>query len=88
MPDTVADPGDNVTEADAVGAAMATLAPRVRAVVAMYYWEDLSVADIAVALGVSDGTVKGYLRDGRSALAPLLGSDDEDDRATVTEVTS
>jgi RNA polymerase sigma-70 factor (ECF subfamily) len=87
MPDTIGDPGDNVTEADAVGAAMATLAPRVRAVVAMYYWEDLSVADIAAALGVSDGTVKGYLRDGRSALAPLLGSDDEDDRATVTEVT-
>jgi len=64
---------------------MATLAPRVRAVVAMYYWEDLSVADIAAAMHLSEGTVKGYLRDGRAALAPLLGDDDEPERATIME---
>ena len=85
MPDAVAGPGENVAEADAVGVAMATLAPRVRAVVAMYYWEDLSVADVAAAMHLSEGTVKGYLRDGRAALAPLLGDDDEPERATIME---
>ena len=87
-PDTVAGPADDVTDADAVATALATLAPRVRAVIAMYYWEDLPVADIAVALGISDGTVKGYLRDGRAALAPLLGEDDEGERSAVMEVRS
>ena len=84
-PDAVAGPGDQVDTADAVGLAMDSLAPRVRAVVAMYYWEDLSVAEIAGALHVSVGTVKGYLRDGRTALAPLLGDDDEPERATIVE---
>lgn len=88
MPDAVPGPGDEVATADAVGTAMATLAPRVRAVVAMYYWEDLSVAHIATELGVSEGTVKGYLRDGRAALAPLLGDDEGDERSPVTEVIS
>lgn len=87
-PDAVAGPADDVTEADAVGSAMATLAPRVRAVVAMYYWEDLSVADIAAALDLSEGTVKGYLQDGRRALAPLLGEDDGGERSAVMEVRS
>ena len=85
-PDAVDGPADTLAEVDAVGAAMATLAPRVRAVIAMYYWEDLSVADIAAALRVSDGTVKGYLRDGRAALAPLLGDEEEQERAAIVEV--
>ena len=87
-PDAVAGPADDVTEADAVGTAMATLAPRVRAVVAMYYWEDLSIAEIAATLDLADGTVKGYLQDGRKALAPLLGDDDGRERSAVMEVRS
>ena len=86
VPDAVDGPSDALAQADAVGTALDTLAPRVRAVVAMYYWEDLSVADIAAALRVSDGTVKGYLRDGRAALAPLLGDEDEKERAAIVEV--
>jgi RNA polymerase sigma-70 factor (ECF subfamily) len=87
-PDAVAGPSDDVADADVVGSAMRALAPRVRAVIAMYYWEDLSVAEIANALDISDGTVKGYLRDGRAVLAPLLGDDDEGERSSVMEVRS
>jgi len=88
QPDAVAGPADHVAEADVVGVAMRSLAPRVRTVVAMYYWEDLSVAEIAGAMGISDGTVKGYLQDGRRALAPLLGEDDGRERSAVMEVRS
>ncbi|MCR6711893.1 MAG: sigma-70 family RNA polymerase sigma factor [Demequina sp.] len=85
-PDAVAGPADEVAEADAVATALGALAPRVRAVIAMYYWEDLPVATIADAMRIAEGTVKGYLQDGRRALAPLLGEDDEGERSAVTEV--
>ena len=86
-PDAVVVSGDDaVVVADAVGTALATLAPRVRAVIAMYYWEDLSVAGIAAEMRLSEGTVKGYLRDGRAALADLLGEDDDPERTAVLEV--
>ena len=86
-PDAVlASPADEVGQADAVGTAMAQLQPRVRAVIAMYYWEDLSVADIAGAMRIAEGTVKAYLRDGRAALASLLGEDNEPERTTIMEV--
>jgi len=93
MPDAVAESSADLAAADEVARALATLAPRVRTVIAMYYWEDLAVADIAAAMAISEGTVKGYLRDGREALAPLLGAtesgDDEDgERIAVAEVAS
>lgn len=43
---------------DELWAALATLAPRQRAVVVLRYYEDLSEADTAAALGCSVGTVK------------------------------
>jgi len=89
VPDAVVgSPADSLATRDEVGAALATLAPRVRATVALFYGDDLSVAQIAHELGVSEGTVKGYLRDGRAALAPLLGEDASEDNLPVKGVTS
>jgi RNA polymerase sigma-70 factor, ECF subfamily len=53
--------------------AVGALAPRQRAVVALFYVDDRSVAQIAEALGIAAGTVKSTLHDARSALAAALG---------------
>jgi RNA polymerase sigma-70 factor (ECF subfamily) len=47
-------------------------------VVALYYLDDLPVAEIAQTLGIAPGTVKATLHHGRAALAQILGCDDED----------
>jgi len=88
LPDVVAGQSASATPADEVAGALATLTPRVRAVVAMYYWEDLAVAEIASAMRVSEGTVRGLLDEGRTALAPLLGNDDEPERLAIMDVRS
>ncbi len=40
--------------------------------VALRYLEDRSIADIATVLGIAETTVRGYLHDGRAALAVSL----------------
>jgi RNA polymerase sigma-70 factor (sigma-E family) len=47
-----------LADVEEVWQALATLPPRQRAVVVLRYYEDLSVAETAVALGVREGTVK------------------------------
>jgi RNA polymerase sigma factor (sigma-70 family) len=49
-------------------------------VVALYYLDDLPVAEIAQTLGIAPGTVKATLHHARAALAQVLGCDDEDRR--------
>ena len=62
-----------VTEPDVdLAAAIATLAPRQRAAVVLFYFDDLPVADIARVLFVSDSTVKQHLHRARARLAALL----------------
>jgi RNA polymerase sigma-70 factor (ECF subfamily) len=53
--------------------AVGALAPRQRAVIALFYVDDHSVAQIAEALGIAPGTVKSTLHDARAALAVALG---------------
>lgn len=54
-------------------AAMAALPADQRAAIALFYLEDLSVAEIAAALGVPAGTVKTRLKAAREKLREALG---------------
>lgn len=56
-------------------AALAQLPPRQRACVALRYYEDLPVAEIAVQMGCSVGTVKRLLFNAHGSLRTLLGSE-------------
>jgi RNA polymerase sigma-70 factor (ECF subfamily) len=57
-----------------VNAALATLPAEQRAAIALFYLEDLSVAEIAAALGVPAGTVKTRLMAARDKLRVALGA--------------
>ena len=71
----VAGVADLVAERDRVLRALATLAPRQRAVVALRFYEDRTEADIASILGVSVGTVKSQLSRALSRLRARMEED-------------
>jgi RNA polymerase sigma-70 factor, ECF subfamily len=56
--------------------AIRTLPPSQAQVIALHYYEDYSIVQIAAALGRAPGTVKAQLHHGRVKLARLLGTDD------------
>jgi RNA polymerase sigma-70 factor (sigma-E family) len=62
------DPGDRVLLHRALG----TLAPRQRAVIVLRYFEDLTEAQTAEALGIAVGTVKSQARDALRRLREVL----------------
>ena len=68
-----ADGTAGVDERDALWRALGTLPRRQRAVVVLRYYEDLSEAETAAALGISRGTVKSQAS---KALAALRRDDD------------
>ena len=61
------------TDRPAVLTALATLPPRQRAVVVLRYYDDLTVAATAQALGCSEGTVKSQTFDALARLRVVLG---------------
>jgi RNA polymerase sigma-70 factor (ECF subfamily) len=59
-----------------VMAALAKLGARERACVVLRYFEDMTVPQIAEALGTAQGTVKRYLSDATKSLQEILRPDD------------
>jgi RNA polymerase sigma-70 factor (ECF subfamily) len=59
----------------ALRTALAKLPPRARAAVVLHYLADLSVADVARAMGISDNTTKGHLKVGLARLREELKDD-------------
>jgi RNA polymerase sigma-70 factor (sigma-E family) len=66
------DLADQVSERDAMLAALRDLSPRQRACVVLRYYQDLPVAEVAAVLGVAEGTVKRYLSEAMSRVASQL----------------
>ncbi|MBM7490391.1 RNA polymerase sigma-70 factor (sigma-E family) [Micromonospora luteifusca] len=56
--------------------ALASVAPRQRAVLVLRYWEDLSIEDVAALLECSPGTVKSQAARGLDTLRGLLAPTD------------
>jgi DNA-directed RNA polymerase specialized sigma24 family protein len=72
LPDlAVADPADRIGQRSALLSALRELPRRQRAIVVLRYWEDLSDAQVAAALGCAEGTVRSQAS---RALAKLRGS--------------
>jgi RNA polymerase sigma-70 factor (ECF subfamily) len=58
------------------------LAPRMRAAIVLRYYADLSVHDVALALGTSENTVKTQLREALGHIRRSLGEDGATREAT------
>lgn len=69
----VPDHGDGVVDRDELLSALARLPARMRAVLVLRYWEDLSEADTAELLGCAPGTVKSQASRGLARLRLQLG---------------
>lgn len=70
-------PEDDLVEEEtrsAVQSAIASLAPKIRIAIVLRYFEDLSYAEMATALGCSPGTVASRLSRGHELLARMLAS--------------
>jgi len=74
-PKTAATPGPDLEERHRVLAALMTLRPEQRAAVVLRYYEDLTEADTAEALGRPIGTVKSMVSRGMDRLREELGDD-------------
>ena len=71
LPGAASEPSDR----PAIIEALRTLPPRQRAVVVLRYYADLSVRQVADALGITEGTVKSQTSHALTALRVRLGDD-------------
>ena len=69
---TTGDRSDEVVGADSFQRLLSLLAPRQRTATALFYLDDLPVAEIAQLMGCTDGTVKSHLHAARAAIADAL----------------
>ena len=60
--------------------ALAVLSPRERACVVLRYYDDCTIQQIAIQLGIAEGTVKRYLADASGKLAAKLEISEGDDQ--------
>jgi RNA polymerase sigma-70 factor (ECF subfamily) len=56
---------------------LAQLPKQQRVAMALFYVDELSIAEVAVALNVSEGAVKSYLHQGRARLRSVIASGEE-----------
>lgn len=68
------DAGDRLDSSPALDA-LRSLPDRQRAIAALYYLDDLSVADISETLAIAEGTVRFHLSQARARLRAGLGID-------------
>jgi RNA polymerase sigma-70 factor (sigma-E family) len=76
-PRTVPAEDDAVALREALVAALRHLSRRQREVIALHYLSDLSEADVAGVLGISEGSVKTHTSRGLAALRQRLGDTEE-----------
>lgn len=71
-----------------VSRALQALSAQQRLAIALRYWDDLTVPEVAHAMKLNPGTVKRYLHEAAAALRPLLGEhiETDDDGFRVTPV--
>jgi RNA polymerase sigma-70 factor (sigma-E family) len=74
-------PEQEVTDRDEVVHALGSLPARMRAVLVLRFFDDLSEADTAAALGCGVGTVKSQTSRGLSRLRDLLAEDNVTNRS-------
>lgn len=73
MPEWTASCGPDVSEeAIAVSVEIARLPPKLKEAVLLYYYQDMTVIEIAQALGISQSSVSGRLKRAREKLRPAL----------------
>ena len=83
-----ADEHDGTVQRLALRGALLRLPPRMRAVLVLRYFDDLSEQDTAAALGCSQGTVKSSASRGLARLREVLDQLDPPDRRHPDHVTS
>ncbi|WP_062521807.1 RNA polymerase sigma factor [Demequina silvatica] len=77
---------DDVVGEDEVARALRELPPRVRVAVALRYSDDLTTAEVAARMGVTEGAVKKYLHTARERLGTWLRPDETDTAGVAVRV--